>query len=161
MSNIVYGLPPFFDSDSKVLILGSFPSVKSRQVEFYYGNNQNRFWRVLTSFFNEELPLTVPDKKSFLAKHNIALWDVVVSCEIKGSSDSSIKNVTVADINMLLSRTNVKTIIINGGTAAKLFNKYFNNATIPVIALPSTSPANVRFNREEWDNALRTAFERA
>jgi hypoxanthine-DNA glycosylase len=158
MSGQVIGLPPFYNGDSRLLILGSFPSVKSRQASFYYGNKQNRFWGVLSTFFGEQPLCDTQDKKDFLTRHKIALWDVVTSCEINGSSDASIKNFTLADINWLIGQTQIKTIIINGGRAAKIFFKNFDGIDLPIIALPSTSHANVRFDKKEWEDALRTAF---
>ena len=105
------GFEPFCHINSKILILGSFPSVKSRKVEFYYGNPQNRFWSTVSEFFGEETPVTVDDKKNFLLKHDIALWDMVTECEIKGSMDSEIKNYKVADIKNLLQKFKIKYII--------------------------------------------------
>lgn len=101
MAAIKYGFAPVFDGHSRVLILGSFPSVKSRQVEFYYGNRQNRFWRILCSFFGEGVPESVDEKKALLLRCNVALWDMVTECEIEGSSDASIKNYKVADLTKL------------------------------------------------------------
>ena len=104
MSDIKYGFEPFFQTDSKLLILGSFPSVKSRQVEFYYGNKQNRFWRTVCTFFGDEVPETTEGKKAFLKKRRIALWDIVTECEIVGSQDATIKNFKVANVEKLLKR---------------------------------------------------------
>jgi hypoxanthine-DNA glycosylase len=161
MGEIKRGFAPFYDGNSKVLILGSFPSVKSRQVEFYYGNKQNAFWRIVSSFFGESEPLSTADKKDFLTRRNIALWDVVESCEIEGSADATIKNFTVANIESLINSTGIKTIILNGGTAAKIFDKHFKTLNVLVIKVPSTSPANTGKKEEAWNDALRRAFERA
>jgi hypoxanthine-DNA glycosylase len=158
MAEIKKGFAPFYDKDSKVLILGSFPSVKSRQVEFYYGNKQNAFWRIVAGFFNESEPTTLSDKKHFLLNHKIALWDVVESCEIVGSSDATIKNFTVADIGGLIAKTGIKVIILNGGTAAKIYEKYFKGLTVTTIKVPSTSPANTGKKEGAWYEALRRAF---
>lgn len=155
------GFEPFYDKGSKVLILGSFPSVKSRQVEFYYGNPQNRFWRVLAEFFSETAPAEVRDKKQFLLNHNIALWDMVTECEIKGSMDSEIKNYQVADIENLLQKISVRLIILNGGKAYEIFSKHYPCMGTEYIKLPSTSPANTRFAKEEWFEALSRVFKRA
>lgn len=160
MSEIKYGFEPVYDRNSKILILGSFPSVKSRRVEFYYGNKQNRFWKTLCGFFGEEIPPTTEEKKAFLLKNNIALWDIVTQCEIVGSQDSTIKNFKVADINKLLQNTEIRFIILNGSTAFSIFEKSFKNINVPYEKLPSTSPANTRFSEKEWQNALSRVFGR-
>jgi len=160
MSDVKYGFEPFYDSESKLLILGSFPSVKSRQVEFYYGNRQNRFWSTVCSFFGDEVPETVEGKKSFLSKRKIALWDVVTECEIVGSQDATIKNFKVANVEKLLQNSKISFIIINGGTAFNIFEKNFKTVSVPYIKLPSTSPANTRFSKEEWHSALSRVFGR-
>lgn len=158
MSEIKYGFEPFYDSESKVLILGSFPSVKSRQVEFYYGNERNRFWNTVCGFFGEETPKTVEGKKEFLLRRKIALWDMVTQCEIVGSQDSKIKNFAVADIKKLLQNSKINYIILNGGKAKEIFEKNFGDITVSYEGLPSTSPANVSFKKEVWDEALARAF---
>ena len=160
MCDIFHGFDPVFDKNSKVLILGSFPSVKSRKVQFYYGNKQNRFWRVVSSHFNEGIPSTTEDKISFLLRHKIALWDIVTECEIVGSKDSTIKNFKTAELNYLLQNSHLGFIILNGNKAFSLFEASYKDINIPYIKLPSTSPANTRFNEEEWHNALSTAFMR-
>ena len=119
-----HSIPPFFGSDSQILILGSFPSVKSRESGFYYGHPQNRFWRVLSSVFNAPLPQTIEQKQEFLRTHYIALWDVAAECSIRGSADSSISAVTANDIAPLLRSTQIKAVFLNGQTAQKLFRKY-------------------------------------
>ena len=138
-------IKPFYNKDSKVLILGSFPSVKSREEGFYYAHPQNRFWRVLSSVFEEE----IVDKEEFLKKHKIALFDVCASCEIKGSSDASIKEVVPNDIEGILKESGIKQIILNGKTASKLYQKYMKDIKVPSITLPSTSPANASFSLEK------------
>ncbi len=160
MSEIKYGFAPLFDKDSKLLILGSFPSVKSRKVEFYYGNPQNRFWRTVCSFFGESVPPTVDGKKSFLLRRNIALWDIVTECEISGSQDSTIKNFKVADLKTLLQNCYIRYIILNGSTAYKIFTDNYAGLNIPYKKLSSTSPANTRFYEEEWRDALSGVFNR-
>ncbi len=160
MENKVKGFEPFYSSDSQILILGSFPSVKSRQVEFYYGNPQNRFWSVLAEFFGETKPTSVADKKAILAKHGIALWDIVTECEIKGSMDSDIKNYRVADIENLLQKIKVRLIILNGSKAYEIFLKRYRDIEAEYIKMPSTSPANTRFSKEEWFDALSRVFKR-
>lgn len=138
-------IPPFYNSDSKVLILGSFPSVKSREEGFYYAHPQNRFWKVLASIFNEE----ITDKKAFLKKHQIALFDVCASCEIKGSSDASVKKVIPNDIKKLIEESEIKVILLNGKTATNLFEKWMKDIEIPTISLPSTSPANATYSLDK------------
>lgn len=160
MSQKFTGFNPFYGPDAKLLILGSFPSVKSRQTEFYYGNRQNRFWRVLAEYFGDLEPNTVIEKQNFLLKRHIALWDVVIECEIVGSSDSSIKNYRVADIKKLLQNISVGLIILNGGKAAGIFERNFSDVETPYISLPSTSPANTKFNKEAWFDALSRVFGR-
>lgn len=160
MSEIKVGFPPVYDKDSKVLILGSFPSVKSRKIEFYYGNPQNRFWRTLCSYFGEEVPPATEDKRSFLIRHNVALWDIVTECEIVGSQDATIKNFTVADIKTLLQNSNISYIILNGSKAYEIFLKHYADLKVPYIKLSSTSPANTHFTSGEWHNALSGAFSR-
>lgn len=112
---IYKGFLPFFDENSEILILGSFPSVISRETNFYYGNKQNRFWKILSEAFGEPAPETIGEKQALLKNHKIALWDVVTECEITGSLDSTIKNYKVADLRQVLDNANVKTIILNGG----------------------------------------------
>lgn len=133
---------PFYKKDSKVLILGSFPSRKSREEGFYYAHPRNRFWPVLSSIFEEE----IKDKKAFLEKHHIALYDVCASCEIKGSSDASIKEVIPNDLNEILASSKIKIIILNGKTASNLYKKLFKEIKLPTITLPSTSPANASYS---------------
>lgn len=146
----------YINSDSKILILGSFPSVKSRAQNFYYGHPQNRFWKVLARCFNDEVPQTLEEKKQFLSCHQIALWDVIDSCDITGSSDASIKNATPTDIPDLLKKTNIQKILVNGKTAAKLFQRYWPNLNF--IALPSTSAANAAMSLEQLIAEYKNAF---
>lgn len=156
--NKIKGFEPFYGDNSELLILGSFPSVKSRLQNFYYGNPQNAFWRILSRFFCEDEPKSVEDKKEFLLAHKIALWDIVCECEIVGSQDSTIKNFTVADLKILLKKLPIKVIILNGGVAAKIFFKNYPSVWAKCIALPSTSPANARRNDGVWYDALRTIY---
>lgn len=161
MSDIKYGFNPVFDKNSRVLILGSFPSVKSRQVEFYYGNKQNRFWRILSGFFGEELPLSIDEKIGLLKRHYVALWDIVTQCEIVGSSDVTIKNYKVADLGIVTSVANLELIILNGGKAAEIFIKNYSWLNIRTEFLPSTSPANTRCDEGQWYKALASVFGEA
>lgn len=141
-------IPPVYQRDSKILILGSVPSVKSREAGFYYMHPQNRFWPILSAIFEEE----IIDKKSFCLNHKIALWDVVFSCDIHGSSDATIKNVVPCDISKLIKKSNITTIFTAGKTAHNLYQKYGKESVgIEDICLPSTSPANCRIT---WENMI-------
>ena len=152
---IIHPISPVFDRDSRVLILGSFPSVKSREAGFFYGHPQNRFWKVTAAVFGEDVPRTIEEKKAFLLRNHVAVWDVIHSCEIEGSSDASIRDVVANDLRAILDAAKIEAIYVNGKTALKYFEKY----TEPVIhrqaiCLPSTSPANAAWNTErlvaEW-----------
>lgn len=141
---------PVYDANSNVLILGTFPSVKSREHHFYYGHPQNRFWKVIAALTKSELPTTPEAKKALLLTHGIAIWDVIHSCDITGSSDSSIKNVIPMDFSEIIQQSAITRIFANGATAAKLYQTYCEKSTgIPIIQLPSTSPANAAFSLEK------------
>lgn len=151
---------PIFDSKSKILILGTFPSVKSRENNFYYGHPQNRFWFVLAEILKTETPRSIPEKRQMLIENKIAIWDVVGSCEISNSSDVSIKNAQPNDIGIILGNANIKTIYANGKTAEKLYNKYLLKQTgKEIFALPSTSPANAAFSKEKLVDAWKIIKE--
>ena len=152
------GFAPVFNENSRVLILGSFPSVKSRQIDFYYGNKQNRFWRTVCGYFGEEIPSTIEGKKDFLFRRQIALWDIAASCEIEGSADSSIKNAEIADLNEVLQYASIEKIFLNGTLSYTLFLSKYKNLPIPYLRLPSTSPANPRFDETIWKEALNDVF---
>ena len=146
---------PVFDEHSRILILGSFPSVKSRAAGFYYGHRQNRFWRVTAAVFEDAVPETIAEKKQFLLRNGIAIWDVIESCDIAGSSDSKVKNAVAADIPGLLEKTKIRKIYVNGSLAKTMYDRYaFPVTGIEAIKLPSTSPANAAFGLdrliEEW-----------
>lgn len=149
----VHNIEPVFDENSKVLILGSFPSVKSREQQFFYGHPQNRFWKVISNITNEKEPKTVDEKKKLLLKNNIAVWDVIKSCDIVGSSDSSIANVSINDFNIIFKHANIKRIYANGDKAYSLFRKYYSKE-VSITKLPSTSPANAQYSLpklcDEW-----------
>ncbi|MGN0552509.1 MAG: DNA-deoxyinosine glycosylase [Oscillospiraceae bacterium] len=148
--HITHTFPPFYSSSSEILILGSFPSVKSREQGFYYGHPQNRFWKMLASVYGEQVPSDVTEKKALLERHGIALYDVIYSCDIIGSSDSSIKNVIPADIESIVQGSRVSKILLNGKTAEKFFRKYQKECFFEMISvLPSTSPANAAFSLEK------------
>ena len=137
--HVEHGFPPFVYEEAEILILGSFPSPVSRETGFYYGHPRNRFWSVLAKVYGEDVPSGIEDKKSFLKRHKIALWDVVESCDIIGASDSSITNVAPNDIRKIIRETAIGKICVTGKTAGKLLKKYVG---IEGIELPSPSPAN-------------------
>ena len=151
----IHPIPPLYSKNSEILILGSFPSVKSRENEFFYAHPQNRFWKVLSAVFNSPLPQNTDEKKELVLKNKLALFDVIKQCEIKGSGDSTIKNVIPNDLKPIIESSNIKHIYLNGKTAEKYYIKY--SATIIDIeftTLPSTSPANAAYSLdrliEEW-----------
>ncbi len=147
---IVHPIPPLFDENSKTLILGSFPSVKSRETAFFYGHAQNRFWSVLAVIYGVDKPETVEEKKKLVLENNLALWDVIASCEIVGSSDSSISDVTANDLSIIINNSKVERIFVNGKTAEKYYNKYtYPKTGIKAVCLPSTSPANAAWKLEK------------
>lgn len=150
------GFEPFYQIDSKVLILGSFPSVKSREQGFYYGNKQNRFWGMLSKVFGESITQDIEDKKTFLKRYKIALYDVVIESDLQGSADSSLERSIIkkADLSFLLPPfTQVNKIICNGKTAFKMLSSYFTT-TVPVLCMPSTSSANPRYDYKQWEKEL-------
>ena len=153
------GFAPVCFADSKILILGSFPSVKSRQVDFYYGNKQNRFWKTVCGYFGECVPQTKEEKIDFLQRRKIALWDMATACEIQGSADSSMKNAELADLNEIFSVADIQKILLNGTLAYELFWKGYADIEIPYQKMPSTSPANPRFNEKLWRDALNDVFQ--
>lgn len=146
---ITHPFPPLFRQDSEILILGSFPSVRSREQGFFYGHPRNRFWKVTAAVFGAPEPQTIEEKKRFLLDHHIALWDVIAECEIRGSSDASIRNAVPTDLSRILAGSRIRRIYANGRTAWSLFQKYQkplleceNSALADAVYLPSTSPAN-------------------
>lgn len=160
---ITHPIPPVFDEHSRVLILGSFPSVKSREAQFFYGHPQNRFWRVLAALFGEGAGETPAEKTAFLLRHNIALWDVIASCEIEGSADSTIANAAPNDLSVILCTAQITHIFTNGKTADRLYRQYQLPQTgITAVCLPSTSPANAAWSldrlTEAWQ-AVKTGAE--
>ncbi|MEG0125712.1 MAG: DNA-deoxyinosine glycosylase [Clostridia bacterium] len=159
----VHPFAPVWDEQSEVLILGTFPSVQSRKNLFYYGHPQNRFWQVLASLYNAPVPDSIAQKQALLLTCRVALWDVLESCEIVGSSDASIRNATANNIAALLQKTHIRRIFCNGQKAAMLYRRYCETACgLSAIALPSTSPANAAWSAEgltaEWRRAF-TAFD--
>ena len=156
MNNIQHPFPPLYDAESEILILGSFPSVRSREQKFFYGHPQNRFWRVTAAVFGAEIPVTIEEKRRFLLAHHIALWDVIASCEITGSADSSIRNVRPNDLAPILRTGQIRAIYTNGAKAAELYRKHLLPASgIEAVYLPSTSPANAACTLEELIEAWR------
>lgn len=152
---IIHPIPPLYDKNSEILILGSFPSVKSRESMFFYGHQQNRFWKLMALLFDEEIPQTIDEKKSLVLSHHIAIWDVVHSCTISGSSDSSIKDVVPNDLSVILDNSKVAHILCNGAASYKLYMKYiYPQIGIEAVKLPSTSPANAAYSLDrlvkEW-----------
>ena len=158
--HLKHELEIFINNNSEILILGSFPSVKSREYGFYYSHPQNRFFPTLSRIFNEPCPKSISDRKAFLTKHHIALYDVVEECDIDNSSDSSIRNVTPINIESILKKyPNIKVIGITGKKAASLFDKYLlDKIQIKVVYLPSTSPANAKVKMGELIEEYRGLF---
>lgn len=156
MEHIIHSIEPVFDAESRVLILGTMPSPKSREVQFYYGHPQNRFWRVLAAVLGEEVPQSVPEKKAMLLRHQIALWDVLAECEITGASDSSIRNPVANDLSVILDHAPVQAVFTTGATAWKLYTRLQKPHTgIEAVRLPSTSPANCVVKMEALTEAYK------
>lgn len=157
---IKHTFDPVWNQHSEILILGTFPSVKSRENHFYYGHPQNRFWKLIASIYEEAVPETVDEKKELILKHHLAVWDVIDQCDIIGSSDSSIRNVIPCDLTVMLSQSNIHTVIANGAKAYDLYQKYqLPNTGLKAHKLPSTSPANAAWSlqrlQEAWGSVLR------
>lgn len=155
IKHIIHPFEPVYDASSKVLILGSFPSVVSREKNFYYMNTNNRFWKVMEALFQEE----IRDKKQFCLDHHIALWDVIYSCTIKGSSDSSIQNVQVNDIPLLCQNSNIQAIFLTGKKAFQLYEKYID-LDVEHIYLPSTSSANAKMHLDQLVESYKVILEK-
>ncbi|SDB67574.1 DNA-deoxyinosine glycosylase [Butyrivibrio sp. INlla16] len=152
---VIHPIEPVFNSESRVLILGSFPSVKSREAMFFYGHPQNRFWKVIAALYGEQVPGTVKEKRELLLRNHIAVWDVIAQCDIEGSADSTIKNVVANDLSVILDKADIKAIFVNGKTAEKYYKKYIEGKiNRKAICLSSTSPANAAWSierlLEEW-----------
>ncbi|MBE5809609.1 MAG: DNA-deoxyinosine glycosylase [Clostridiales bacterium] len=161
MQRVDHPFPPVVDANCHILILGSFPSVKSRENGFFYGHPQNRFWRMLAAIFDEEIPEDIPAKKALLLRHHIALWDVIASCDIQGSSDASVKNATPVDISRVTDAACIDRVICNGSLAGKLYQRYLEtHIGIKAFVLPSTSPANAACSLgklvDSWRKVLLT-----
>lgn len=157
--HIKHGFSPVFNENSEILILGTLPSVRSRETEFYYGHERNRFWQVTAAITKSPVPCTTDEKKKMLLDNGIAIWDVIDECDIIGSDDSSIRNVIPADINSLLEKTGINRIYGNGAKACQLYDRFIGKSTgMPIIRLPSTSPANAAWSLErliaEWSEKI-------
>ena len=161
LTHIVHPIAPFYSADSKILILGSFPSVKSRESGFFYGHPQNRFWRLMVRLFDEkEVPKTVEEKAALLRRHHIAAWDSIHSCDIKGSSDSSICNVEPNDFSDILRTADIRQVFTNGKKSHEIYMKYcFPSTGREAICLPSTSPANAAWNMDRLAEAWSVILE--
>ena len=154
-TRLIHPFGPLYDESSRVLILGSFPSVKSREQNFFYGHPQNRFWKVVSAIFEQPVPQTIEEKKQLILGNGLALWDSIASCEITGSSDSSIRNARANDIRIILDSCNIERIYCNGRKSHELYKKYIEPQTgREAVCLPSTSPANAQWTLErlieEW-----------
>lgn len=159
MLHVDHPFPPVVSPQSRVLILGSFPSVKSREEGFFYGHPRNRFWPVLAQVFEEPMPQSIPEKQSLIIRHHLALWDVIASCSIEGSSDASVRDAVPVDIHRIIDTADIRRIICNGALAGKLYRQYLQPQTqIEPVILPSTSPANAAWSLQRltsvWHDPL-------
>lgn len=162
--HVTHSFGPVFDEHAKILILGSMPSVKSREQQFYYGHPKNRFWKVLAAVLAEQVPETTEEKRHLLLRRHVALWDVIASCDIVGSSDSSIKNVKANDMHVILDKADIRAVFVNGGKAYELFRRYCGGCcgregAPPLIRLPSTSPANAAWSLEKLTDVWKTEMQ--
>lgn len=150
MERVEHPFPPVVDANCRVLILGSFPSVRSREDGFFYGHPQNRFWPLLAAVYDEDTPASIPEKKAFLLQHHIALWDVIASCEIAGSADATVKDAVPVEIACVMNAAPIERVICNGALAGKLYKRCLQPITgIEADVLPSTSPANAAWTLEK------------
>lgn len=153
---VTHNIPPLYDAESRVLLLGSIPSPKSREAGFFYGHPQNRFWRVLAAVLGEDVPQTIAEKRAMCLRHHVALWDTLAQCDIAGASDTSIKNAVPNDIGLLLRGSKIERIFATGGKSAELYRKLIEPVThVPITQLPSTSPANAAWPLERLIEAYR------
>lgn len=156
LQTVFHTIPPLYDSHSRVLLLGSIPSPKSREAGFYYAHPQNRFWRVLAAVLGEEVPQTIEEKRAMCLKHHVALWDTIARCDIAGASDTSIRNAVPNDIGKLVRESEITRIFATGGKSADLYRKLIEpQLHIPTTQLPSTSPANAAWSLERLIEAYR------
>lgn len=161
MDRLYHTIAPICGADSDTLILGTFPSPKSREQGFYYGHPQNRFWRVIAAVYGMETPVDTEGKKRLITSNALALWDVVASCEIAGAADATIRRETPNDIAGLIAETNIRRVFTNGSKARELYDRYIKKSVaLEVTTLPSTSPANASYSLaaliDIWGRALRT-----
>ncbi|MBQ9664133.1 MAG: DNA-deoxyinosine glycosylase [Oscillospiraceae bacterium] len=160
-AQLVHPFPAFWDGQSEVLILGSFPSPKSREMAFFYGHPQNRFWRVVAGLYGDPFPGTVDERSAFLRRHHLALWDVIASCRIVGASDSSIRDAVPNDIRPILEGAKIRGIYVNGQTAFRLYQKYLlPEIGREAVCLPSTSPANAAWSLERLMEAWSVILDK-
>ncbi len=158
--SITHPFPPLYNENSRTLILGSFPSVKSREAMFFYGHPQNRFWKVLAVLFDEKIPENIGEKKELVLKNNLALWDSIHSCTITGSSDSSVKDVVPNDISKIINSSKIDKVFCNGALSYKMYTKYiFPTTGIEAVKLPSTSPANAAYSLDRLVSIWRIILE--
>ncbi len=151
---IAHPFGPLFSAKSEVLILGSFPSVKSREQHFFYGHPQNRFWKVIAALYHAEMPVTIPEKKELILRSGLALWDTIASCTVTGSSDASIRDVQANDLSVILNHSPIRKICCNGKTSWQLYEKWIRPQTgREALCLPSTSPANAQWTLERLTEA--------
>lgn len=157
---IVHPIPPLYDAQSRILILGSFPSIKSREAMFFYGHPQNRFWPLLARLLGEQAPTSIEEKRALALGHHIALWDSIRSCTITGSSDSSVRDVVSNDLSVILDHSKVGRIYCNGALSHKMYMKYIYPTTgIEAVKLPSTSPANAAYSMDRLEKEWRVITE--
>lgn len=164
-SRIEHPFGPLYDEHSRILILGSFPSVKSREQNFFYGHPQNRFWKVIAALFGQEVPATIPEKKILILSNGLALWDSIASCVITGSSDASIRDVRANDLRMILDNSPIEKICCNGRKSHEMYQRYIEHEIgRAAVCIPSTSPANAQFSLEKlieaWGKELTEEDQR-
>lgn len=158
--HIVHPFAPVYDENSEILILGTLPSIKSRENDFYYGHRQNRFWKLLAALREEPVPQSIPEKRALLLRNHIALWDVVAACDIRGSDDGSIRNVVPTDLSRILHTAGIRAIYANGGKAGALYRRYQEPVTgLPITVLPSTSPANAAWTLDRLCDTWRIILQ--
>lgn len=156
---MLHPFPPVFDAHSATLILGSFPSVQSRETGFYYGHPRNRFWTMLSAVYGEPLPVTIADKRQLLLTHHLAIWDVIASCEIDGSADASVRHAVPVDLSVIFRHADIQRVLCNGKLAGTLYARHLKESTgLEAAILPSTSPANAAWSltrlTETWQPYL-------
>lgn len=156
-THIIHPIGPLYDKDSRILILGSFPSVKSREQNFFYGHPQNRFWPLMARILDEPIPVTIEQKKALVLSHGIAIWDTIYSCDITGSSDSSIRNVVPTDLKSIIEGSQISRIFCNGSSSGRCFGRYQEKSLgRKATVLPSTSPANAAWNLDRLYEVWKT-----